>query len=53
MRACVRACVCVTTPKVFNNMWCDTDPYDWLNNFNNLYVAAIVDTIVGVALELF
>ena len=33
-------------------MWCDTDPYDWLNDFNNFYVAAIVDMIVGVALEL-
>ena len=28
------------------------DPYDWLNDFKNFYVAAIVDMIVGVALEL-
>ena len=26
-------------------MWCDINPYDWLNKFCNIYMVAIVGTI--------
>ena len=28
-------------------MWCDIDPYDWLNKFYGFYMAAVVGIISG------
>ena len=26
-------------------MWCDIDPYDWLNKFYGFYIAAVVGIV--------
>ena len=28
-------------------MWCDIDPYDWLNEFYGFYMAVVVDIASG------
>ena len=28
-------------------MWCDIDPYDWLNKFYGFYMATVVGIISG------
>ena len=43
MFACV--CVCVSAPRLLitsDVMWCDIDPYDWLNKSYGFYMAAVV-----------
>ena len=43
---CVCVCVCVSPPPRLSItsgvMWCDIDPYDWLNKFYGFYMAAVV-----------
>ena len=41
---CVRACVCPPPRLLITSgvMWCDIDPYDWLNKFYGFYMAAVV-----------
>ena len=43
---CVCVCVCARPPPKLSItsgvMWCDIDPYDWLNNFYGFYMAAVV-----------
>ena len=43
---CVRVCLRVCAPEAINNyssvMWCDIDPYDWLNKFYGFYMAVVV-----------
>ena len=50
MCMCLRVCVCVSTPRLLitsGMMWCDIDPYDWLNKFYGFYMAAVVDIVSG------
>ena len=45
---CVCVCVCVSTPRLLITngvMWCDIDPYDWLNKLYDFYMAVVVDII--------
>ena len=35
---CMHVYVCVSTPEVINNQYCD----DWLNKFCNVYMAGII-----------
>ena len=47
---CVCVCVCVSAPRLLITsgvMWCDIDPYDWLNKFYGLYMAAVVGVDSG------
>ena len=48
---CVSACVCVSPPPrlliTSGMMWCDIDPYDWLNKFYGFYMAAVVGIVSG------
>ena len=43
---CLRVCLCLCPPLrlliTSGLMWCDIDPYNWLNKFYGLYVAAVV-----------
>ena len=52
MRVCLRCvcvCVCLHPRLLVTNgvMWCDIDPYDWLNKFNGFYIAAVVGISSG------
>ena len=51
MCVCVCMCfACVSAPRLLitsGMMWCDIDPYDWLNKFNGFYMAAVVGIISG------
>ena len=55
LRVCVSVCVCVNVcvcppPRLLITsgvMWCDIDPYDWLNKFYGFYMAAVVDIVSG------
>ena len=57
---CVCACVCMCVwPSSYymlnsSTMWCDMDPYDWLDIFYTFYVAAVIDTIsrFGITIEM-
>ena len=44
--ACVYVCVCVCPPPrlliTSGVMWCVVDPYDWLNKFYGLHMAAVI-----------
>ena len=48
MHLCLRVCVCVFVcppPRLLitsDVMWCDIDPYDWLNKSYGFYMAAVV-----------
>ena len=49
---CVCVCVfaCVSAPRLLITggvMWCDVDPYDWLNKFYGFCMAAVVDIVSG------
>ena len=46
---CVFVCVC-PPPKLLitsGMIWCDMDPYDWLNKFYSCYMATVVIIING------
>ena len=47
----VCACLCVCPPPrlliTSGVMWCDIDPYDWLNKFYGFYMAAVVGIVSG------
>ena len=48
--SCVCVCVCVFAAMLLitsNMMWCDMDPYDWLNKFYNVYMAEIVRILLA------
>ena len=44
-------CVCVCPPPrlllTSGVMWCDIDPYNWLNKFYDFYVAVVVGISSG------
>ena len=46
---CMRVCLCVCPPPrlliTSGVMWCDIDPYDWLNIW--FYMAAVVGIVSG------
>ena len=46
---CVYVCVCPPPRLLITSgvMWCDIDPYDWLNKFCGFYIAAVVGIIIG------
>ena len=48
---CVCVCLCVCLPLKLlittGVMWCDMDPYDWLNKFYSCYMATVVGIING------
>ena len=49
MCVCLRVCVC-PPPRVLITsgvMWCDMDPYDWLNKFYSCYIATVVIIVNG------
>ena len=47
----MRVCVCVCSPPrlliTSGAMWCDIDPYDWLNKFYDFYMAVVVGISSG------
>ena len=47
----MRVCVFVYPPPrlliTSGIMWCDIDPYNWLNKFYGFYMAVIVDIVSG------
>ena len=51
VRTSVYVCVFVCPPPrlliTSGVMWCDIDPYDWLNNFYGFYMAAVVGIVSG------
>ena len=46
---CVLACVCPPPRLLVTSgmMWCDIDPYDWLNKFYGFYMVAVVSIVSG------
>ena len=52
MRVCV--CVCLQGYKQLASgvMWCDMNPYDWLNNLYKVYMATIVFVISRYSLRI-
>ena len=42
-------CVCPPPRLVITSgvMWCEIDPYDWLNKFYGFYMAAVVGIVSG------
>ena len=43
-------CVCVSAPRLLITsgvIWCDIDPYDWLNKLYGFYMAAVVNVGSG------
>ena len=53
---CVRVCVCVCPPPrlviTSGVIWCDMDPYDWLNKHYSFCTAAIVDIVSSCGLRI-
>ena len=48
----MRVCLVPRLVIVSGLMWYNMDPYDWLNNFCNFYMAAVVGIVVGSVLHL-
>ena len=46
---CLHVCVCPPPRLIITSgvMWCDMDPYDWLNKFYSCYMAAVVVIVNG------
>ena len=57
MHVCVFVCVCVCPPPLrllitSDVMWCDVDPYDWLNMFYGFYMAIVVGIVSGCGINI-
>ena len=53
----VYVCVCVCPPLrlliTSGVMWCDIDPYDWLNKFYGFYMATVVGIGSGCDVSIY
>ena len=47
MRVCLRVCPPPRLSITSGVMWCDMDPYDWLNKFYGFYMAVVVGIVSG------
>ena len=47
MRMCLRVCPPPRLSITSGVMWCDMDPYDWLNKFHGFYMAVVVGIVSG------
>ena len=47
MRLCVFVCLPPRLLLTSGMMWCDIDPYNWLNNFCGFYMAVVVGIVSG------
>ena len=59
MNVCMHMCLCVCVcppPRLLITsgvMWCDIDPYDWLNKFYGFYMAAVIGINSGRDLSIY
>ena len=49
---CVFVYVCVHPEAICSVMWSDMNPYDWLNKFYSLYIAAVIGIIDRCSLRI-